>query len=112
VPRLDEHVVSDPRLPSLDDVRIETFCPWCGKRNDMHHNVEAPGVPKPGDVSLCWGCHRASVYGHLGAVRRPTDEEQRAIDADPGVQRALRVMADALSPSDAVDRTRREPGPP
>jgi hypothetical protein len=103
--------MDDPRLPSLDDVRIETFCPWCGKRNDMHHNMDAPGVPKPDDVSLCWGCHRPSVYGHLGGLRRPTEDEQREIDADPNVQRALRTMAAAVDPADAVNRTRRGSSP-
>jgi hypothetical protein len=103
--------MDDPRLPSLDDVRFETRCPWCGKRNDIHSNVDSPGVPKRGDVSLCWGCRRASVYDHFGAVRRPTDEEQREIDADPGVQRALLAMANALDPAAAVDRTRRAAGP-
>lgn len=101
--------MDDPRLPSLDDVRIETHCPWCGKRNDTHHQVDAPGVPKPGDVSLCWGCHRASVYGDLGGLRRPTADEQQAIDADPDVQRALAVLATAASPGEAVKRTREAP---
>jgi hypothetical protein len=104
--------MEDPRLPSLDDVRIETFCPWCGKRNDIHHQVDSPGVPKPGDVSLCWACRRTSVYGHLGGLRRPTDDEQREIDADPRIQRALRTMAVAVDPDDAVARARRESGEP
>jgi hypothetical protein len=101
-------MTTEDRLPSLDDVRIDTFCPWCGKHNNAHHNVDAPGVPEPGDVSLCWGCHRPSVYGQLGGLRRPTAEEQRAIDVDPGVQRARRVMATALGPHEAVKRARRE----
>lgn len=97
----------DPRLPSLDDVRIETFCPWCGKRNDTDFKADSPGVPKPGDVSLCWGCRRVSVYDHMGTVRRPTDEEQQEIDADPRVRRAQGLMAVAIDPLDAVNRSRR-----
>lgn len=87
-------------------------CPWCHEQQDAEQVVNAAPhtTPSPGHVSICWSCHRVSVFavGPFGLIRRkPTAKEQVAIDAHPAVRLTLAVMAESDSPNRAARVARR-----
>lgn len=93
----------------------EIACPYCGRPNDIHSGVRsALNQPATGDLSLCWGCRRPSVFEGDGTdlhLRPPDPDEQQKIAADPQIHRALAVMALSSTPAEALNMTRR-PGFP
>jgi hypothetical protein len=62
-------------------------CPHCGAEFTGHDPLVPGAQPKPGDLTLCSGCHGVGVYelGPSGEllVRAPDAAEQADIDADP-----------------------------
>ncbi len=81
------------------------LCPHCGRVNDQHSHIAEPREPEDGDVSVCWGCHKTAVFtvGPYGvATRVPTPDEQRSIDADPGLRRAVAAMRESYDPIQAL----------
>jgi hypothetical protein len=71
--------------PILTHISEPTPCPYCAKPNNGH---SCDGrTPQTGDYSICWSCHKVSVFvaGPLGlAVRKPTEGEAAAMATDEG----------------------------
>lgn len=86
---------------NLDDVALPLFCPYCGRKNDRHHGVRGPAVPKDGDVGLCWGCSKVFVF-EGGAARLPTATEQAEIDSHPDISLAHAVQRESYRPDEAT----------
>lgn len=86
-------------------------CPFCGRQNDSHGEVHKPlATPQDGDLAVCWGCRRVSVFeaGPWGLrQRQPTADEQAEIGSDPRVGQAVAAMAFSQSPLEALDQSRR-----
>jgi hypothetical protein len=59
------------------EFELETICPYCGRRNELHAEATGPDgrAPKPGDVTICWGCVGVCIFDENMALRLPTDEE-------------------------------------
>jgi hypothetical protein len=59
------------------EFELETICPYCGRRNELHAEATDPDgrAPEPGDFTVCWGCVGACVFDHDLNLRLPTDEE-------------------------------------
>lgn len=82
-----------------------TTCPACGRTNDCHGSTQTPlpKPPKPGDYSICWGCHAVAMFdtGPLGnlVVRGLTRAEADAFAADTAMHA---VIAAGLRAPDAV----------
>jgi hypothetical protein len=90
-----------------DDQRLPVSCPWCGRTNDRHCNAAGPGpAPKPGDVGICWGCHRAFVFADELQARRPTEDEATEIAANDQIRMARAAMRSAARPDEAISLTR------
>lgn len=82
---------------------IETECPFCGRINNAHAPTENPtDIPTPGDYSICWKCHKFSVYTDDG-VRPPTPEEQAEIDVDPELQGMVNILKNSAGPTRAAE---------
>lgn len=78
-------------------------CPYCGHEGEasaMGENADRP--PGDGDVTLCGGCHRWTMFvvtdvnasTTVVTLREPTDEESAQIAASPmmaAIQRAYRA---------------------
>lgn len=86
--------------------RLPLFCPFCGKQHDHHQSVHEPADPEPGDIGVCWGCRNVFVFETPNTARRPTADEQSAIDADHDVALARGVLAESYTPDEAVALTR------
>jgi hypothetical protein len=51
-------------------------CPYCAKVLDVHAELIQQGDgPKPGDVTICWGCVGICMFDEDLGLRLPTDEE-------------------------------------
>ncbi len=51
-------------------------CPSCGYRMNAATHVRGEAVPRPGDLSLCWGCGTVLIFDEaLRSVLPPTDFE-------------------------------------
>lgn len=75
-------------------------CPYCRRVHELSNG--APGTrPKPGDVSLCWGCGEVGIFTDDG-IRRPTPEERAEILTDPQVKTARAAILVAVSPQEAA----------
>ena len=79
-------------------------CPYCGRVNEVHDHPEG-AKPKPGDVSICWGCRKVGIFTEDG-IRQLSGAERDAIRRDPDVQAALGAVAESYTPSQAVDLLR------
>jgi hypothetical protein len=67
-------------------------CPFCGLANDAVTSINANEGPKDGDLSVCIGCYRFSVFTDGVTKLRPTNEEEdRALEADPELRRIAQV---------------------
>jgi hypothetical protein len=65
------------------------ICPECGFK--MTATTEAHGStepPRPGDVSICFGCNSIHVFGNDMTLRMPTPEQSREYGLLPEVMRA------------------------
>lgn len=80
-------------------------CSHCGASLLHHEHIGDPSVaPDAGSVAMCWGCDEPSMFetapGGGLRTRKPTAQEQAAIDADPRVRIAR--LARVLSPTPAI----------
>lgn len=96
----------------MGELRLPRTCPACGKDLDLHESTTGRhDTPKPGDLSLCWGCGSVGVYTE-SAIRRPTDDEQEWIGTVPEVQNGLAALgfawASGADPFEAVEMVRRQ----
>lgn len=94
----------DRRAPSHQLQGVS--CPHCGQEPVAASGLTTSRTPMDGDVQICGGCHRASVFvaGPLGlGARLPTDAEQAAIDSDPVLKAALGALAESYDSWDAAD---------
>ena len=76
----------------MSTTKIETHCPHCGRRNELHGHLTSEKPPADGDVGICFGCHRVAMYvaGPLGLTTRvPTDTELAELEGDPRVAAAI-----------------------
>ena len=70
-------------------------CPYCGKFNDCHTNVDADtvdggGPPEDGDCAICIGCGNWSIFDGAN-LRLPTDVEWQEIQHNQDCMRADRA---------------------
>jgi hypothetical protein len=80
-------------------------CPSCGRVNDLHTGKQDT-VPKPNDVSICWGCGALVVFEDAeGRQRLPTDEERARFESDPEVQRVRQHVLTSVTPRQAAKRS-------
>lgn len=66
-------------------------CPHCARLNEESVAVEGEHItPSDGDMSMCAHCGQWAIFdqAHHGGLRKPTEAEQRTLDADPIVVRA------------------------
>jgi hypothetical protein len=83
-------------------------CPWCGAELECHDAVgDASRGPRPGDLALCWQCHRVCRYEHAGGtlgLRRATEQEARS---HPQMAAALHAMLESFDVDQALGMLRR-----
>lgn len=84
-------------MTSTDDQRA---CPHCGRINEAHDGPTRDATPKPGDVSLCWGCGGVGIFTETG-VRKPTPDEAAELEAAPKVKAAQAAIRESFTPSQA-----------
>lgn len=61
---------------------LETNCPYCGRRNELHANTageEHP--PRPGDAAICFKCDLPAIFVEGGGLREATGAERMEIVA-------------------------------
>lgn len=99
-------------------MRVYRTCPYCDRVNDGEAATQddAP-TPIAGDVSLCWGCTKLSMYipapdpwtgepdGTM-VLRKLEPEEEREYEARPEVRRARSMMLVEGRPEVAARRLR------
>ena len=83
-------------------VEVDNRCPWCERQHQAASGLGNAEVPDEGSVSLCWGCYKASFFMADGSLRKPTDEEQASLDADPEIRYALYSLRESTRPQEAV----------
>lgn len=70
----------------------EFTCPWCGDKNDSTIDLAAePRVFKDGDVGICFGCSRPSIYQTIGLPRKPTEAEWAKVNQDPDITKVRKA---------------------
>lgn len=69
-------------------------CPYCGGKIEAHTGIGRAVEPKPGDVSICFGCAGVLVFDVELRPRLPTIAETARFDADERVQHARRALID------------------
>lgn len=76
-------------------------CPYCNAPNDGWTSTEGAHVERPqaGAVSLCFMCGGLCVYEDETTLRKATDEESAAWDADPLVVRTRKILSYTDSPN-------------
>lgn len=72
-------------------MQLRTKCPWCEYVFDDQAAIggDGPRQPTAGSISVCIACGQLGVYADdmLGLrIRKPTEEEQAELDADPMLQ--------------------------
>lgn len=70
-------------------------CPWCGKANNGHANIDFQDAsrPSPGSASMCASCHGVGVFeaARVGLVlRKPTRQEGADLLRDEDFRAAMR----------------------
>lgn len=88
----------------MEIIDLVTPCPHCARVNNAQTGVSTDGAPADGDVSLCWGCQRPSLFvvGPLGtSLRALTEQEEAEVLAEPTIRRALAAMAESYNPIQA-----------
>jgi hypothetical protein len=76
--------------PPTHDMKMT--CPHCGKCHDAVTAVQDKVFyPDDGDASVCFDCGKVSIFDSKGnsGSRKPTADEQRELDADEGLQKAI-----------------------
>lgn len=70
---------------------METICPYCGRRNELHAEAVALNgkAPKPGDVTICWGCVGVCIFDEDMVLRLPMDEEFEELHKEVAPLQAL-----------------------
>lgn len=72
-----------------------SLCPHCGAMitaaSDSGLGPTNRNEPKPGDASMCLECGEFLIFDQELKVRLPNDDEVKALDADPRVQRMRRA---------------------
>lgn len=91
--------------------RTPVACPYCGKQNDIHDEIDDPTAePGDGDCSLCFSCSRPALFVVAGdriRLRRPTSVELAKLLADPNIRRTRAAIAESYSGPQAVNLVRR-----
>lgn len=64
-------------------------CCECGYEPDR---VSGPGMPSPGDASLCIACGSLSIFADDLTMRAPTKDEMLQAAADSDIQRLRRII--------------------
>jgi S-DNA-T family DNA segregation ATPase FtsK/SpoIIIE len=85
---------------------LDRACPHCGRVNELVDGITTTNQPKPGDVSICYGCTRIGIFTETG-IRVPRPAELRQLAADPNILAAQAAAAGSLGPMAAVARSRR-----
>jgi len=71
-------------------------CPVCNSVLDAHTGTDGTSVlPMDGDASICFNCVTVLAYEITSdgiGVRIPTEEEQKAFDADKDISRIVEIM--------------------
>jgi hypothetical protein len=80
--------------------RLVTRCPWCGRANNGHSNIDHRDaqLPVAGSAAMCAACHGVGVFeqGRGGLVlRKPTPQEAAEMLRDPEFRQAIRQAAQA-----------------
>lgn len=82
----------------------ECRCPHCDRVNDRYSG--APGTKaSEGDISICWGCKKISIFDGKGGQRIPTAEELAEALDDRDVLRAIKHAHLDATPTIAVKRS-------
>jgi len=71
-------------------------CPHCGHELNASTHVNGADAPGPGMVSVCIYCAGVSVFGDGLELRPPTWLEAVECSLDPGVQRCVAAVLEAL----------------
>lgn len=89
---------------------LETTCPGCGRKNELHHGPNPGDVPEAGDVSLCWLCGTIGIYTDKD-LRLANEEELLELLQDEELAAAIHAVRRAreggMGPLDAA-RMRRQ----
>lgn len=78
-------------------------CPECGKRLDAATGLTSDRPPKPGDISVCVGCHAVLEFDDYLRLRLVPVEDDRRSDPE--------VMSARIALQEAEER-RRQRGEP
>ena len=84
----------------------ECRCPYCGKKLDRCSSVQDRATPKPGDLTLCFGCSLLMAFDAELRVRPLNAQELERLLGDPELQEivartgaAIRHMKSITSPN-------------
>jgi len=78
-----------------------SICAFCGYEADSAAAVNEPNAyPTDGDASLCIKCGKINLFDRhqAGGMRRPSEKEQKDLDASPNVQKVIEAWEATLSP--------------
>jgi hypothetical protein len=76
--------------PPTHDMKMT--CPHCGKYHDAVTAVQDKVFyPDDSDASICFDCGKISIFDSKSnnGLRKPTTDEQRELDDDAGLQKAI-----------------------
>jgi hypothetical protein len=85
-------------LPNLD------CCAHCGHGISKASSVDEH-PPRPGDVTVCFGCAHVYEFDERMRVVELSDEKRRAIEADARLRREIVKMRAAVVVVNAAART-------
>ncbi len=69
-------------------------CPHCGRENNRHWRAAGDQF-EPGDVGICWGCNKPSLFTAFGLLRKPTAQEDIDIRASSDFKLAMAARAES-----------------
>lgn len=92
--------------PTTTRLAERAVCPRCAAPNN---SVTGPGSVEPGDISICWHCRALGIFLTDGKVRLPTEDEEKALMADPLIVVALVSVGCGGTPTEAMSLLPQEP---
>lgn len=92
-------MVSGPKTTRYEPVP----CPVCSTRIDAVSPLKGMATPKPGDLTLCFGCAAMLVFDQPPALHAMTDAELAGLDDDE--YEALRFAKEQLEAFKRADRS-------
>lgn len=70
----------------MRDHKMVTTCPFCGHKHDIQLEVTGNSGPQAEDATMCTTCMSIAIFDTDMSLRKPTPDEQWALDNDEQIQ--------------------------